>query len=45
MYTEDLVEDLKKSDDEFAKRMSAWLEDLLNDAYEDDGDDWECEKT
>lgn len=38
MYTEDLVEDLKKPDDEFAKRLCAWLEDLLNDSYEDDGE-------
>lgn len=33
VYVEDLIED---SDDEFAKRMSAWLEDMLDDSDEDD---------
>lgn len=36
MYVEDLIEDWKKSDDEFAKRLGTWLEDILNDS---DGDD------
>lgn len=36
MYTEDLVEDLKKPDDEFAKRLGDWLEDMLDDSDEDD---------
>ena len=31
MYVEDLIEDLRKSDDEFAKRMSDWLEEMLED--------------
>ena len=35
MYIEDLIEDLRKSDEEFAKTMRAWLEEML----EDDGDD------
>lgn len=39
MYIEDLVEDLEKSDDEFAKRLCAWLEDLLNDCDKDDDGD------
>ena len=34
MYVEDLIEDWKKSDDEFAKRLSAWLEDILDDSDE-----------
>ena len=41
MYVEDLIEDLRKSDDEFAKRMSAWLEDILNDSDGDDDKDEE----
>lgn len=36
VYVEDLIEDLKKLDDEFAKRMSAWLEDMLDDSDEND---------
>lgn len=36
VYVEDLMEDLKKSDDEFTKRMSAWLEDMFDDSDEDD---------
>lgn len=36
MYVEDLIEDWKKSDDEFAKRLSVWLEDMLDDSDEDD---------
>ena len=40
MYIEDLVEDLKKSDDEFAKRMSAWLEAMLDEDDKYDSCDW-----
>ena len=36
----DLVEDLKKSDDEFAKRMSAWLEAMLDEDDKYDSCDW-----
>lgn len=36
MYVEDLIEDWKKSDDEFAKRLGDWLEDMLDDSDEDD---------
>lgn len=36
MCVEDLIEDWKKSDDEFAKRLGAWLEDMLDDSDEDD---------
>ena len=39
MYIEDLIEDLKKSDDEFAKRLGAWLENILNDSDGDDSDE------
>ena len=41
MYVEDLIEDCKKSDDEFAKRLGAWLEDILNDSDGDDDEDEE----
>lgn len=36
MYVEDLIDDLRKSDDEFAKRMSAWLEEMVDDSDEDE---------
>ena len=36
MYVEDLIEDLRKSDDEFAKRMSAWLEEMIMEDIDDE---------
>lgn len=33
---EDLIEDLRKSDDEFAKRMSAWLEEMIMEDIDDE---------
>lgn len=40
MYVEDLIEDLRKSDDEFAKTLNAWLEAMPDDNDEYDSCDW-----